>query len=716
MNELTELEPASREVVPVSPAALHELLKLMGHDLVRGDIEDALLAAGNPRFMDGRTGLAGLSRVFQKLGVPRPRLAATMARMLKEKDVPALVAHEGRAWVLCSLHDGMAQLDDGSGQRRQAALDTIASAPTIWIDHPHAGAAPKATGNARKLIVRALLVRKRVFFEIAVATLLTSLLTIVTAFFAMQVYDRVIPTLAYSTLWALVGIVGIMIVFDFILKLVRAKMLDRVSREVDVEVSNTIFNALLNARLDARPRAVGTLAAQVAGLEGARAFFASGVLFSIAELPFAIIFLLMIGWIGGPMALVYVAIASVAFAGAIVSHFRMRNISRRQVKAGFIRNGILVESIMGAETLKASSADWRYANRWNQVTEDIADMNLHGRGVMMGATTLTTSLASIGYVGAIVMGVDLIAGGSLTTGGLIACTILGSRVISPISSGVGLIVQAQHVGQSLRAADALLDLPGESGDADDLLSPNEIRNSLTAENVRFFYTDIPVPQVDVPALEIAEGERVVLIGPPGSGKSTLLKILAGLYKPNEGRVLLGGVDIGLLDVERLREVVGYLPQDAMLFSGTLRDNLALGGAVNDDDLINLVRDLGLDELVQDHPRGLDREITEGGAGLSGGQRQMASLARLMLRRPRIWLLDEPTAGLDSGYEARVFGVLAKVLQPRDTVVIVSHRPQSIKFAQRVIVMQKGRVVHSGEREDFLARMRAASLRGREENE
>jgi ATP-binding cassette subfamily C protein LapB len=299
---------------------------------------------------------------------------------------------------------------------------------------------------------------------------------------------------------------------------------------------------------------------------------------------------------------------------------------------------------------------------------------------------------------------------------LIACTILGSRVISPISSGVGLIVQAQHVGQSLRAADALLDLPGESGDADDLLSPNEIRNSLTAENVRFFYTDIPVPQVDVPALEIAEGERVVLIGPPGSGKSTLLKILAGLYKPNEGRVLLGGVDIGLLDVERLREVVGYLPQDAMLFSGTLRDNLALGGAVNDDDLINLVRDLGLDELVQDHPRGLDREITEGGAGLSGGQRQMASLARLMLRRPRIWLLDEPTAGLDSGYEARVFGVLAKVLQPRDTVVIVSHRPQSIKFAQRVIVMQKGRVVHSGEREDFLARMRAASLRGREENE
>jgi ATP-binding cassette subfamily C protein LapB len=219
-----------------------------------------------------------------------------------------------------------------------------------------------------------------------------------------------------------------------------------------------------------------------------------------------------------------------------------------------------------------------------------------------------------------------------------------------------------------------------------------------------------VPQVDVPALRIAEGERVVLLGPPGSGKSTLLRLLSGLYRPAQGRALLGGVDVTLLDAELVRRLVAYLPQEVQLFRGTLRENLDLGGTVPDDLLVSVVRELGLDALVRDHPRGLDREISEGGSGLSGGQRQMAGIARLMLRRPRVWLLDEPTAALDQAFETHALQVLARALSPRDILVIATHRPAAIPFASRIIVMQQGRIVLDGERDRVLLALRANAER------
>ena len=227
-------------------------------------------------------------------------------------------------------------------------------------------------------------------------------------------------------------------------------------------------------------------------------------------------------------------------------------------------------------------------------------------------------LGSAAYVGVVLIGVYLVESGSLTVGGLVACTMLGSRVIGPIASGVALITQAQQASQSLRAVDAILDLPPERDAGTALLAPAELGHELILEGARFFYANVPVPQVDVPALRIAEGERVVLLGPPGSGKSTLLRLLSGLYRPAQGRALIGGVDVTLLDAELVRRLVAYLPQEVQLFRGTLRENLDLAGTVPDDLLVSVVRELGLDALVRDHPRGLDREISEGGSGLSGG--------------------------------------------------------------------------------------------------
>ena len=286
--------------------------------------------------------------------------------MLSARHLPALVEHEGRTWVLREVRGERRLLDPGEGKPREVDRAALAGAFAIWLDHPAERAEPKGRSSAGRLLARALAARGRLLLEVALATLLTSLLAVATSFFALQVYDRVIPTFAYATLHALAGVVAVLIVFDFVLRLVRAHLLDRVSREVDLEVSVAVFRALSGVRLDARPGAVGTLAAQVAGLEVARSFFASSVLFTLAEVPFALLFAAIIAFIAAPIAWVYAALALGALAAALVACAKLRALSRRQLEAGFRRNGLLVESIQGAETIKAFGAGWRFAERWRE--------------------------------------------------------------------------------------------------------------------------------------------------------------------------------------------------------------------------------------------------------------------------------------------------------------------------------------------------------------
>jgi len=696
---------------PVGAAALRRLLALWGRKLDLREVERALEQAGEPHFAGGREGLAALGGALERLGADQVRLAATRAGLLDARHLPALVDYDGRSWVLREIRDAQRLLDPGEGKPVEVDAALLADSYALWLEPPDAGGEDKDPGVARGLLATALGTRRRLLVEIAVATVLTSLLTVATSLFALQVYDRVVPAFAYATLWALAGVVGVLVVFDFVLRLVRARLLDRVSREVDEEVSVKVFRALAGVRLDARPRAVGSLAARVAGLETARAFFASTVLFTFAEIPFAMIFIVIIAFIAGPLAWIYIGLALAALSAAIIAYLRLRSLSELQLKAGYQRNGLLVESIHGAETIKAFGAGWRFAERWRESTAEIARMSLRARAAITGASTVATSLSSIAYVSVIVMGVYLIEAGQLTLGGLIATAILGNRVVGPIANGVNLIAQAQQATRSLHAVDGVLALPPEREPGVELLAPSAIEHAIVLDGTRFFYSNVPVPQVDVKALQIAEGERIMLLGPPGSGKSTLLRLLSGLYRPAAGRILIGGVDMSLLDPEFLRGMVGFLPQEVHLFRGTLRENLDIGGTAGDDALIEVVQTLGLDALVRDHPRGLDREIAEGGSGLSGGQRQLAGLARVMLRRPRVWLLDEPTAGLDAAFEARALSAFAQALAPSDTVVIATHRPGVIPFANRVLIMNRGRIARDGDPKTVLLALRAAAERG-----
>jgi ATP-binding cassette subfamily C protein LapB len=547
--------------------------------------------------------------------------------------------------------------------------------------------------------------RSGTIVEIAVATFLTSLLAIGTSLFALQVYDKVVPSFAYSTLWALSGIVAILVFFDFCLRVIRSYLLDRLSTRLDEEVSTEIFKALGDVRLEARPKAIGALAAQIVGLDAARAFFTSSVLFTIAEIPFAALFIVVIGMLAGPIAYIYVVVAVFAIVVGVLAQMNVGRLSKQQLQNTYHRNGLLIEAITGVETIKALGAGWKFTKSWRTLTETISSLSLKSRMTLAVASSTAGALSSLAYVSVIVFGVYQIESGSLTVGGLIAATVLGGRVVSPIANGLNLLTQWHMANQSLRAVDGVLSLPRERRSDVELLSPSNLEASFLLENVRFYFDEAPIPTIEIPALTLSPGDRVLVVGAPGSGKSTLMRVLAGLYQPSAGRVLLGGVDIAMLDPELIRSKVAFLPQEIHLFKGTLRENLCLGGAPDDSALVKVVGMLGLDAAVAEHPRGLDRPISEGGGGLSVGQKQLCGVARLLLRRPKIWLMDEPSSALDAATEKKMYAAIEAALDPADILVIVTHRSASVPFCERVLVMQQGRIVIDEKRADLNDRMR-----------
>lgn len=704
------VDPASHPGVPVGAESLRRLLGAFGHARELGDVAQALAAAGPPRFLAGESLLRDLGAALDRLGLHGFELAAARVRTVEARHCPLLVSLAGSCALLREVRGDTLVIEAEDGTRSEHRAADLAECHVAWLRPP--ATLPASDDDrarpAHALLRQALARRRSVLAEVAVATLLTSLLTVATSLFSQQVYDRVVPSFAYATLWALVAILGTLIVFDFALRVVRARMLDRVACDIDDEVSSAVFRTLGDVRLDARPRAVGTLAAQVGGLESARSFFTSSVLFTIAEVPFALLFIGVIALIGGPIAWVYVVAAGVALVAGLLTQARVQRLCAAQQAGLHNRNGLLVEAIAGAETIKSLGALGRFTERWHALSDEILGHTRAVRGATALASSLASSLSSQAYVAVMVIGVYMIERGQLTVGALTAVALLGARVVGPISSGIALLTQAHTARLSVAAVDAVLALPAERDGGGEALRPPGLSHELRLEGVRFGYEASPNPQVDVESLRLAEGERVALIGPPGSGKSTLLRLMAGLYRPASGRVLLGGVDASLLDVDLLRRTVCLLPQEVHLFRGSLRENLTLGATVDDAHLVRVIAELGLDAVVAEHPRGLDRPVAEGGSGLSVGQRQLCGVARSLARRPRLLLLDEPSSALDPASEKRLYDTLERLLAPSDTLVVCTHRPAAATLCRRVVVMQRGRIVSDGSREALLQRLRAAT--------
>ncbi len=623
--------------------------------------------------------------------------------------LPALVLHEETWYMAERAESEMINLTDTEGEMKSISETELQNALVLWVrgaaQQNNTASATLKGSIAAKLVLRELLREPGWIAKVLIATMIINVMAVATSLFAMQVYDRVVPTLAYATFTTLVAGMFFIVIIDWLLKTLRARILDSVSVAVDKRVSQQVFDHLLHLRLDLQPKSLGTLAAQVGGLDSVRQFFSSGVVFSLIDLPFALMFIAFIAVIGGQVGWVYALLLPIALTLGLVTQMRLRHLLRKQIMRSNERQGVLVDAIRGAESIRANNATWRFSEEWQAITASIDGYNIQQKAINNFSTVTTGSLSSLAYVSAVVVGVWQIEAGLLTMGGLIACSILGGRVIAPVAQGVQYLTQWQNVSQSLRMVDQVLNLDLERRPDQTLLLPDEPPESIELEKIRFAYPESPVQQINIPALSFKAGERVLLVGPVGCGKSTLLKVMAGMYRPNEGRIRLGNADLWEIDPQLVASQLGYLPQAVHLFKGTLRSNLSLSGTAGDSRLLKITRDLGVDAITASSPLGMDLAISEGGEGLSGGQRQLVALARVVIDQPRIWLLDEPTSSLDAESEAKVWAVLEENLAPNDILIVSTHRPmQAIKLATRVIVMQQGEIIKDGRPENILPQL------------
>jgi ATP-binding cassette subfamily C protein LapB len=627
--------------------------------------------------------------------------------------LPALVLHDGQWYQATRAELDKITLTNAEGVQSVIEELELQNSLVIWLRTPAQRSKSNtlhAQGNrAARMVFRELFREPGWIMKVLLATLMVNTMAIATSLFAMQVYDRVVPTLAYATLTTLVAGMALIIFLDWSLKTIRARIVDSVSISVDKRISQQVFDHLLHVRLDIQPKSLGTLAAQVGGLDSVRQFFSAGIVFSIIDLPFALMFIAVIGIIGGKVGLVYLGLLPIALLLGLTTQFRLRNLLKKQMQRSNERQGVLVDAIRGAESIRASNANWRFSQEWQAITASIDGYNVQQKAINSFSTVTTSSLSSIAYVAAVVVGVWQIEAGLLTMGGMIACSILGGRVIAPVSQVVQYLTQWQNVSQSLQMVNEVLNLDLERRPDQELLMPEHPPETIELDKVRFSYPESPVQQINIPKLSFRSGERVLLVGPVGCGKSTLLKVMAGLYRPNEGRVRLGDADLWEMDPQGVANHLGYLPQNVHLFKGTLRSNLALSGTAGDSRLLKITRDLGIDNIAASSPLGMDLVISEGGEGLSGGQKQLVSLARVVINQPRIWLLDEPTASLDAESEDNVWKTLHENVRPDDILIVSTHRPmQAIKLATRVIAMQLGEIVHDGKPENVMPQLVAQS--------
>ena len=541
--------------------------------------------------------------------------------------------------------------------------------------------------------------------EAVAASLVINLLAVVVSFFSMQIYDKVIPTRSIETLIALLGGVLMLIFFEWVMKWARSKVMDRAVVGLDSRLGRDIFERLLSVRLDQMPASVGSLASQLRGYEQVRNFYTASTLFTLVDVPAALIFLALIAWIASPwVALVPLVMATIALLVGLGFRSRVRRLAKEGQREVNMKTGMLVETVEGAETIKATHGGWFFLSKWIDLCNKTIQNDLKMRHTNDSLQYFMASMQQFSFVLLISLGAVLVIDGVVTMGGLIACSILGGRVLSAVMMVPNLMVQHAHARVAIDGVEGLYKLESEITPGVQPLTPSVLNGQYVVSDVKFAYGKAP-PALQVKQLTVAAGERIGILGAVGSGKSTLLRVLAGMYRPTEGRVMIDGLDVSHVARESMSRHVSYVQQDHRLFEGTLRQNLLVGLPNPGDDVVKAaMAQTGLLDLVAGHPMGLDLPISEGGRGLSGGQKQLLVFTRLVLSQPRVMLLDEPTASMDGGTEARCLSALCGPQLGPSTLILVTHKPSMLSVVNRVLVMANGQVMLDGPRDAVLAHL------------
>ncbi len=682
--------------------------KALGHP-----VHMQVLRSGFALDAKGRVPLASYPDMAHRHG-----LMAAWSRT-KVSDIPAYVLpvlmplKDGRACILKQIGNGMAQVfwaDSGMQMHEIAVnqLEALAREEVLVVKLPtqrHEQTLTPMHGRAFEWFWGTLWRFRHFYVESMVATVLANVLTLASVFFTMNVYDRVVPTQAYASLWTLAIGTAVAALLEFVMRWLKARLVDLGGKKADLAINATLLREIMAIRLEHRPQSVGIFASSMRDFESLRDFFSSSSLVLLADMPFGILFLAMIAMVGGHLVWVPLLAVPVLIAVGLAAQGPLMKAMRENMKESGDKQSVLVEAVLNLEILKAHNAETYLQRRWEMSNLAGAESYKSIRSLTNLIMGLTTTVQQLVTVVMVVVGVYLIHANQLTLGGLIASVILSGRAISPLASVMSLASRYQQARTSLETLDGLIKRPRDRVAGRTHVVPDEIQGGLEADALEFAYPgEHKIPVIRKVSWTIAPGQKVAMLGRVGSGKSTLLRLMAGLYAPTAGNVRLDGVELQQLEPSEVRSKIGYVGQDPQLFMGTLRDNLVLSDSwIGDGPIHDVLRQLGLYDVVAAHPRGLDMPITEAGGGLSGGQRQLVSIARMMLRDPKLVFMDEPTASMDQNTEARVIAVLKTWLQGR-TLLMSTHRPQLLEWVDSIAVIDAGQCVALGDKQDMLNKL------------
>ena len=708
-NEMGPLRPSDVDFMPGLLRSLAVLLRLRGKVV-------------SPQFL--MSGLTG-SKVTPQACLRAARKAGLSGRIVfrpELEDIPALVMPcillltQDRSCVLTGMQDGKANVifPETSEAAQTVSVEDLKQDYSGYVLFAAVESAPDdrterlSISRGKRWFWDVLRYYAPIYRHVALASVVINLIAVGSPLFVMNVYDRVVPNNALETLWVLaIGII-IIYLFNFLLSSLRTHFVDVAGRNADIVLSSSLVEKVLSMRMDAKPESTGALVNNLREFEQLREFFSSSSLLACIDLPFLVIFLLLIGFIGGPLVFLPLAAMPILVGMGLLLQSRSRRSAEASYKQNMQKNALLVEIVGGLETLKSCMAESRMQKLWESVVGLSAQSNSEARKYNNLAVTASMLVTQFVTVGMIVWGVYRISGGLMTMGALIGCNILVGRAMAPLLQMASLLTRLQNSHVTLKALDMLMMLPSENQVEKTCMDFGMLRPSFTVEGVSFAYPHQERLALERVSLHIEPGERVGIIGPMGSGKSTLSKLLIGLYQPKEGAVKFGDVDIRQIPSTDLRGRVGVLPQDVVLFYGSIRDNIALGDpTINDHLILRAAALAGVTDFLRNNPAGFAAQVGEQGRALSGGQRQAVALARALVRDPEVLLLDEPTSNMDTDSEVMLQKRLNSVMDGR-TVVLVTHRLSMLRIVNRLIVMENGQIKMDGPRDAVLQRLRDRS--------
>ena len=676
------------------------------------------LRAGLP-LVDNRLTVELFPRAAERAGLAARLVKRPLGRMTGLELPAVLLLVDGRACVLAAIdrERGEATVllaETGLGESRLALaeLERLYSGHALFArprfrqdGHLEHGVA----SEQRNWFWGTLFRSWRIYRDVLLASLMINLFGLTGPFFTMIVYDRVIPNLAFETLWVLALGIGTVYGFSLVLRGLRGYFVDEAGKKANLRISAALLEKVLGLRLEVRPKSIGGFSKNLQQFEAVRDFITSFSITALIDLPFMLLGLAAIWYLGG--SIVYIHLTAILIMGlfALAVQAPLKKAVERSFAASAQKNAILVEGLSGIETIKMLRAESQIQRAWEEAVSYIATWSSRSRLFSTSVTHFSDFIMNLTVVGVLIAGVYRISEGKLSQGGIIALMILSRQAIAPMSQVVSLATRFHRAKAALGTLDAIMELPVERPADKSFLHRSECRGRLGFAQVDFQYpgqSGLALRQI---TLTIEPGEKVAIIGPIGSGKTTLGKLLLGLYEPTGGMVCLDDTDIRQIDPAELRRFIGYVPQDITLFRGTIRENIILGSPeVEDERILRAAELAGVSQFAGKHPKGFDMEIGEQGRGLSGGQRQSVAMARALLHDPPILILDEPSSSMDNRTETRMKTNLKNLLAGK-TLVLITHRGSLLDLVERIIIIDNGAVVADGPRDQVLSAMKSGQI-------